>query len=268
MLTYFIAYLCCGIIVGFCAGLFGIGGGIIGIPALLVLFSMQNMPIDVAMHMAIGTLLATAFVTSVASIYTHYQKGMILFSVFKKIVIGAVLGSILGIIIANHLHGIYLQYIFAFFLLFIAIRMIIGINTKEKNITLPSDLKVFIATVGVGAVSGMLGLGGGVLMVPFLNTFGIPLRNAIATTSACILPVTLVGFIGYMIPHVDFSASPGWNTGFVYWPAFIGISLTSMIFAPLGARATHVLPTDLLRKVFAAFLLFIAISILWKGGVH
>lgn len=264
MLTFFIAYLLCGIAIGFCAGLFGIGGGIIGIPALLFLFNLQGIPASYAMHMAVGTLFATIIVTSTASIYTHYRRGMILFPLFKKIVLGTVLGSIVGITISSHLHGVYLQRIFGGFLILIALQMLLDVELKPRD-QMPDLKMLFISTTFLGTISGMLGLGGGILMVPYLNWCGIPMRNAIATATVCILPAAIVGTLGYIIVGNQFSAAPGFHSGFVYLPAFLGIAMTSVLFAPLGARVTHIISVKLLRRIFSIFLAFVGLSLFIRG---
>lgn len=261
MLTFFAAYLLCGIFIGFVAGLLGIGGGVIGIPALLALFNLQGMPQDVAMHMAIGTSLAIVVVTSLASAFAHYRKGMILIPVFKRIILGAVLGCIFGIMIATHLKSIYLQYIFGIFLLIMAIQMLWQRKIKPRS-ELPNRKVLFAIATIFGAISGLLGLGGGMIMVPYFNWYGIPIREAVATAAACILPVAIIGTLGYMVADIQTTNLPSLNSGFIYWPAFIGISLTSALSAPIGARCTHTIPTTLLKKIFSLLLVVVGVSML------
>src|SRR6185437_15537981 len=117
MLTYFFVYLVCGCIVGFCAGLLGIGGGIISVPLLFMLFNLQGVPNLISMHMAIGTSFATVVITSIASLFAHFRSGNILFPVFKKIIWGMITGCLLGIVAVSHLKGLYLQRLFGIFLL-------------------------------------------------------------------------------------------------------------------------------------------------------
>jgi uncharacterized membrane protein YfcA len=261
ILSFFIVYLICGALIGFLAGLFGIGGGIIGIPLLLIFFKMQGMSESIAMHMAIGTSLAVVVVTSIASIYSHYQKGVILFPVLKKIVWGAVLGSLLGVIIANQITGDWLQRIFGIFLLLIAVKMFFNKEIKLDR-QLPSIKYIFPVTALLGAISGMLGLGGGVLMIPYLSWAGVPIRNAIGTATACVLPVALVGASGYMLTKVELNTTSLAHSGFIYWPAFFGISIASVLFAPLGVRVGHLISTTLLKKLFAGLVLLVGVGML------
>jgi uncharacterized membrane protein YfcA len=265
MIIYFIMYMLCGALMGFFAGLLGIGGGIIGIPLLLLLFNMQGMSQSVAMHMAIGTLFTTVMVTSISTIYSHYKKSMILFPIFKKILIGTLVGCVLGILISNHLSATILQRIFGIFLLILAFYMLLNIEIKSDR-EFPGKINVFIITLMIGTVSGMLGLGGGVLIVPYLMWCGISIRYAIATASACIFPVAMVGTIGYMLSGVAMSGAPELSTGYIYWPAFVGISLVSVLFAPLGVKVAHLISASLLRKSFCVFLVCMGLNMLIRVG--
>ena len=261
MLTFFLIYLLCGAVIGITAGLFGIGGGVIGIPVLLFLFNLQGMPDALSMHMAIGTMLSTVIVTTIVASYTHYLKGTINFSVFKKFILGAMIGSVIGITLSKHMNGIYLQKIFAIFLAIIALHMFLKIEV-EPHQNFPGRSAMFIASIIFGILSGMLGLGGGVFMIPYFNWCGMSIRQSIATATACIWPVALIGSVGYMYSNVQLTTMPAWNSGFVYWPAFIGVSLTSMLCAPLGIRLAHRISTGLLKKSFALLLMGISVSLL------
>jgi uncharacterized membrane protein YfcA len=239
----------------------GIGGGIIGIPALFLLFKWQGVPDSISMHMAVGTLFATVVITSIASILTHYRSGMILFSVFKKIIWGTMTGCILGIMIASHLKGLYLQRIFGIFLLCLSAQYFFKNDVKIRN-ALPKVKNIVIATTLIGVLSGLLGLGGGIFIVPYLNWYGVSMRNAIATSSACILPVAIIGAVGYIIAGSGVDQSLDYSSGFVDWLAFLGIGLTSVLFAPLGAKVTHSISPILLKNVFSIFLALVGLSML------
>jgi uncharacterized membrane protein YfcA len=261
MLTYFFAYLLCGCIVGFCAGLLGIGGGVIGIPLLFLLFNLQGISASISMHMAVGTLFATVVLTSISSILSHYRSGMILLPVFKKIIGGTMLGCVLGVVIASHLTGIYLQRIFGLFLWFLALQYFFNKNISVHD-TFPSKRKIFFATTSIGTLSGLLGLGGGIFIVPYLNWYGVSMRNAIATSSACILPVAIIGATGYIYAGMHIENGLPFSSGFVDWLAFLGIGITSVLFAPLGARVTHTISPILLRRFFSFFLVFVGLSMI------
>jgi uncharacterized protein len=261
MLTYFFAYLACGCLVGFCAGLLGVGGGIIGIPLLFMLLNLQGVPDSISMHMAVGTLFATVVMTSIASVLSHFHSGMILFSVFKKIIWGLIAGCILGIIIASHLKGLYLQRVFGVFLLYLALQYFFKNDIKVQDEIL-NKKNVLLATTTIGLLSGLLGLGGGIFIVPYLNGCGISMRHAIATSSVCILPVAVIGALGYIYAGMNVTNTLNYSSGFVDWLAFWGIGLTSVMFAPIGARMTHTLSLGLLKKIFSIFLTLVGLSML------
>jgi uncharacterized membrane protein YfcA len=264
MFTYFFAYLLCGCVVGFCAGLLGIGGGIIGIPLLFMLFNFQGVSETISMHMAVGTLFATVVMTSTASIFAHHRSGMILFPVFKKIIWGTMAGCVLGIVIASFLSGLYLQRIFGVFLLCLAAQYIFKREIKTHAV-MPKIKNIFIATTLIGMLSGLLGLGGGIFIVPYLNWYGVSMRNAIATSSACILPVAIIGAIGYVYSGLHVENSMPFSSGFVDWLAFLGIGVTSVMFAPLGARVTHSVSPGLLKNIFSLFLALVGLSMLLQS---
>lgn len=265
MTTYFIAYLLCGCFIGFSAGLLGIGGGIIGIPLLFMLFKLQGIPESVSMHMAVGTLFATVVITSIASLLSHCRSGMILFPVFKKIIWGMMIGCLLGIIIASHLKGLYLQRLFGLFLLSLGLHYFLK-NEKIARDMMPAIKNPFIVTILIGLLSGLLGLGGGIFIVPYLNWCGISMRRAIATSSVCILPVALIGALGYIYSGLGVTNDLMYSSGFVDWPAFLGISLTTVIFAPLGARVTHTISPKPLKNIFALFLTLVGIGMLIQSA--
>ncbi len=264
MLISLLAYLFCGVLIGFFAGLFGIGGGIVGIPILLILFHLQGMPNDLSMHMAIGTLFATIMLTSISSIFAHYKRGTILFSVFKKIIPGLVLGCIFGVIISSHLQSVNLQRIFGLFLLFVALQMWMNVNV-EKNRELPPTKNLMFASTLIGVVSGMLGLGGGVFIVPYLSWCGVPIRNAVAISAASVFPIALVGMVGYMLGDIPTENAIPYSTGFIYWPAFLMLGLASMCFAPLGVKTAQLISTARLKKFFCVFLFGVGIVMLTKS---
>lgn len=263
MLTYFFIYLLCGAIIGFLAGLFGIGGGLLIIPALLELFKLQNMPDT--MHLAIGTSMASIAVASISSVIAQYARRNILFNIVKICVPGSIIGCLAGVMIASRLHGIYLQSIFGALLFAVALQMFFKKHSAEEHTDHQihhKKIMLFASTV-IGILSGMLGIGGGVFIIPFFQWCGISIRHSIGTAAACILPVSIIGTIGFMISGAHLANLPSYSTGYLYWPAFIGISITSALLAPTGVKAAHAISTTSLRKLFAVFILLIAIKLLF-----
>lgn len=260
MLTIPAVYFLSGILIGLLSGLFGIGGGIVGIPVLLHCFIRQGMPQSLSVHMAIGTMLAVVAATTVMAARSYHRNNLILLPLFKKIVPYLVSGNLIGTMISSQMNSIFLQRIFAVFLLFAALRM--ASRSKSDAKAPPSDGAIIpIVTLCIGAFSSFLGLGGGILLVPYLHRRGIPLKQAIATATACVFPAALAGAASYMIMDVNTENPIAMHTGYIYWPAFLGISMMSTLFAPLGARLTHKAPAPALKAAFSTLLVAVAFQI-------
>jgi len=157
-----IIYLLIGAIAGFTAGLFGVGGGLIIVPILYIVFTQLQYDPSVIMHMAVGTSLATIIVTSISSVMAHHLKGAVLWSVFRNLAPGLVIGSFLGAGIADYLPGQGLQLLIGFFAVWVAFRMFSRANVKiDPASTLPSMPKQMATGAGIGIASAIFGIGGG-----------------------------------------------------------------------------------------------------------
>ena len=259
---YLFAYLFIGALAGTLAGLLGVGGGLVIVPALVAAFYHQNMPSDIIMHLALGTSLATIIITSLSSIRAHHQHQAILWPTVWRLtptlMVGAWLGGWLASIMTTHL----LKPIFGLFELLVAVYMLSG-RQMDKHAEQPSIWLLNTAGGGIGAISAIVGIGGGTMTVPFLSWYGVALRKAIATSAACGLPIALAAALSYVINGWQHNHSVN-NLGYVHLPAFIGIIITSVLFAPLGAMLTHRLPVPLIRKVFACLLIAVAIKLLFS----
>lgn len=251
-----------GILAGMLAGLLGIGGGIIIVPVLALVFDKQGIDTDVLMHIAIGTSLATIVITSISSIRTHHQHQAIHWPVFRRITPGILLGGFLGAAIAKFIPGNELRIIFGIFMLFVAAQMIFGSTTKPHR-QLPKTTGMFITGTAIGTMASMTGVGGGSMSVPFLTWCNMATRNAVATSSAIGLPIALAGVTGFIITGWGVEHRPVWSVGFVNIPAFFSIVVASTLFAPVGARITHRISPQRLRLFFGYFLLILSIKILY-----
>ena len=251
-----------GIIVGIIAGLLGLGGGAIVVPALLWVFQTNShIPTIHMMHIAIGTSLATIVITSISSIIAHHQHQAILWPVAKQLTPGILLGALLGVIVANSLSYIYLRTIFSIFLLVVATQMILNFSPKTHR-NLPKWPGMTLVGILIGKLSALVGVGGGSLTVPFLVWCQVPIRNAVATSATCGLPIAVSGTIGFVIVGWNVEGLPAWSLGYIYLPALVGITGTSLLFAPVGAKLAHTLPVKLLKKIFAVFLLLVAFKLI------
>lgn len=251
-----------GAIAGTLAGLLGIGGGIIIVPVLALVFNAQGVSADVLMHVSIGTSLATIVITSLSSIRAHQQHQAIQWAVFRRITPGVLFGGLLGAFLAKFIAGDDLRVIFGVFMLFVAAQMIFG-NTTKPHRQLPKTMGMFIAGTAIGTMSSLMGVGGGSMSVPFLTWCNMAIRNAVATSSAIGLPIAIAGVSGFILTGWGAEHRPIWSLGFVNIPAFFSIVVASTLFAQVGARLTHRISPRRLRLFFGFFLLALSVKILY-----
>lgn len=248
-----IVYLLVGAFAGTLAGLLGVGGGLVIVPVLALLFQRWGVAGNVLMHLAIGTSLATIVLTAVSSMRAHHRRGAVDWPVFRRLAPGIVAGSLLGAVVADLLPTAALRVFFGVFELAVAAQ--IGLNLMASpHRRLPGGAGMTVAGVVIGAVSSVVGIGGGTMTVPFLVWCNVGLRRAVATSAATGLPIAVAGAAGFVLTGWDEPNLPPLSTGYLYWPAFAGIAVASLLFAPLGARLAHTLPVHLLRRFFAVFL--------------
>lgn len=261
MTTLILLYLLLGACTGLLAGLFGIGGGLVIVPVLVFIFTAQGFATEVMMQMALGTSLATISVTAIASIWGHQRHRAILWPVCLRLTPGIVIGAALGVAFAEVVGSDALRYVFVVFVLLIALQMILGAQPPPSR-SLPGLPGMTAAGTGIGSLSMLVGIGGGTLTTPFLLWCNTPLRNAIATSAACGLPIAVAGTIAYMIAGLGAADLPSGNTGYIHWPAAAAIAAASVLTAPFGAHLTHTLPVKLLKRLFALLLIAVALRML------
>ena len=255
-----VVYLLVGGVAGVLAGLLGVGGGIVIVPVLLWVFRAHNFDESVVAHLAIGTSLATIIVTSIASIRAHHRRGAILWQTVIALAPGIVLGAWLGAAVADQMPTVLLQRVFACFAIVVSIQMWLGAN-PETHRALPGKSGMSIAGGVIGAISAVVGIGGGSLSVPFLSWCGVNMRNAVATSAACGFPIAVAGASGFLITGWNETALPQGSTGYIFWPALLGIVIASYLAAPLGAHLAHNLPIKSLKRTFAVLLSVVGVKL-------
>lgn len=261
-----IIYLLIGAIAGFAAGLFGVGGGLIIVPILYIVFTQMNYDPNVIMHIAVGTSLATIIVTSISSVTAHHKKGAVLWPVFRNLAPGLVLGSFLGAGIADLMSGQHLQLVIGVFAVWMAYKMFRGANTVvDPDRLLPSVPFQVAAGGGIGVASAIFGIGGGSLTVPYLNRHGVVMQKAVATSAACGLPIAVAGALGFMWFGAKEQVEVPNTIGYVHVYAFLGISVMSFITAKFGAKVAHRLSPAMLKKCFAGLLVVVGCYFIYKG---
>ncbi|ENU85535.1 hypothetical protein F972_02016 [Acinetobacter sp. CIP 102529] len=261
-----IIYLLIGAIAGFTAGLFGVGGGLIIVPILYIVFTQMNYDANVIMHVAVGTSLATIIVTSISSVMAHHKKGAVLWQVFRNLAPGLVLGSFMGAGIADLMSGQHLQLVIGVFAVWMAYKMFRGAHVLvDANRHLPSPPLQFVAGGGIGVASAIFGIGGGSLTVPYLNRHGVVMQKAVATSAACGLPIAVAGALGFMWFGAKEQIDVPNTIGYVHIYAFLGISVMSFITAKFGAKVAHRLSPAMLKKCFAGLLVVVGCYFIYKG---
>ncbi|TKB12098.1 sulfite exporter TauE/SafE family protein [Desulforhopalus sp. IMCC35007] len=261
MLTTLLIYGLVGAIVGILAGLFGIGGGLVIVPMLIYAFSLQNIPHELTMHLALGTSLASIIFTSISSFLAHHKRGAVHWDIVKKIVIGILTGTFLGSCIASLMSTNFLKIFFVIFLYFVATQLLLNKKPKPGR-EIPGNLGMFATGNIIGVFSSLVGIGGGTLSVPFMLWCNINAHHAIGTSAAIGLPIALAGAIGYIFNGWNVANLPAYSLGYVYLPALFGIAAVSILTAPLGVRLAHSLPVDKLKRIFSLLLYVVATKML------
>ncbi len=254
-------FLLGGVGAGTLAGLLGIGGGLIYVPLLVWVLPHIGVPETITMHLAVATSLTVILVTSCSSAYAHHRRGGVQWSIFRAMVPGLVIGAVLGPMIADVLPSKTLKIFFGVFVLLLAIRMALDLQPKPTR-HLPGKTGLGIVGFIFGILCTLLGMGGGTLTVPFLRFCNIDVRKAVATSASVGVPIALPGMLSFMVAGLNEPGLPAWTTGYIYWPAFVGLATASVVCAPLGARLAHKISTKLLTRIFAIFLLLVAFDMI------
>ncbi|WP_090630999.1 sulfite exporter TauE/SafE family protein [Nitrosomonas marina] len=275
-MEWWLMYLILGAVVGFFAGLLGIGGGLLVVPALTFMFTAQDFPPDRILHLALGTTMATIIFTSAASLYTHHRHAAVNWIIFRYMTPAIVIGTLAGTVLAGTLSSSILRIIFTLFICYAATSMLLKLISSPKSGTklcadsnqnfYPLPKKTVFFTVGgiIGTISSLVAIGGGILTVPFLTLRQIRLQHAIGTAAAIGFPIALAGTIGYIANGIAQTQHlPLHSLGYVYLPALGWLILGSMLTAPLGARTTHSTRTATLKKLFIVLLYGLAGKMLY-----
>ena len=263
MLTLLI-YLLVGALAGLLAGLFGIGGGLLIVPVLVFCFTGMGFSADIIMQLAVGTSLATIVVTSLSSVRTHHYQGNVQWHTFAWLLPGIAIGVWLGVQTAVSLTGERLQLVFGVFAIVVAAQMGFALKPQPSR-ELPASPLVSAAGAGIGYLSALFGIGGGTLTVPFLSWCNVKMQRAVGTSAACGVPIALVGAATNINAGWNHPGLPDDALGFVYWPALLGIVLTSAVCARQGAKLAQRLAADKLKRAFAVFLLLVGLQFIIRN---
>lgn len=255
-MTTLALYLALGTIAGLLAGLLGVGGGLVIVATLVWLLPLQGIAETHVMHVALATSLASIVPTGISSTRAHHRRGSVLWPSVRWLVPGLLLGGVIGAAFATLLSGETLRWTVAGFCYLAGLQLAFGQPRGDGiRADAPASPGLAVAGLGIGAISAVVGIGGGSLTVPLLIWLGAAPVRAVGTSSACGVAIALASAAGY----IGFGPSPGTlptgSVGYVYLPAAVGIALASILVAPLGTRVAHRLSGMALKRVFALFLI-------------
>ena len=243
--------------VGFVAGLFGIGGGLITVPFLYYIFSSIRIDAKYVMHLAVGTSFSIIIPTSIASVLTHNKYKAVDFNIVKSYGIYVIAGVLLGTIFAASLKTKSLVLFFTIIIFILAIYLLL-LKEKENNVVL--NIKIFykiILGLIVGFISAPMGIGGAIMNVPILKFFGYTINKAIGSAAAIGFLIALFGAIGFIISGNFLKTNLPLSVGFLNLPAFLVFIPITTFMARIGAKTVHKIDKSKISKFFGIFLLVI-----------
>ena len=255
------AYLAIGATVGFLAGLLGVGGGMVMVPMLVIVFTAKGFSAEHMMHLSLATSMATIVFTSLASVREHHRHDAVDWVVVRAMAPGIVAGALVSTLAAGFVPTRPLAIFFTGFMFYAALQMFFEVKPKPAR-QLPGAAGLFGAGAVIGGFSSVLAAGGAFLSIPFLARCNVPLKRAIGTAAAIGFPIAVAGSAGYVLNGLRVEGLPQGSLGHIYLPALALIVAASMPVAPLGARLAHRLPVKRLRILFALMLLGLALRML------
>ena len=261
MTSWWLIYPLLGMFAGFVAGLFGVGGGLTIVPLLFMIFTAQHFPVEHAMHLSLGTAMATIIFTSISSMRAHHSHGAVRWDIVKSLAPGLVIGTLGGSFIATWVPTRPLAMVFTAIVYYASLQMILDFKPKPHR-ALPGVPGMVIAGGTIGVVSSLVAAGGGFLSIPFMVFCNVVIHQAIGTSAALGFPIAVAGTVGYITSGLKTSGLPEFSFGYIYLPAFIGIVAMSMLIAPLGAKTAHTLPVKQLKRAFGGLLALLATKML------
>jgi uncharacterized membrane protein YfcA len=262
-MEHLLIYLATGTVAGLLAGLFGIGGGMVMVPALAIVLAGQGVSSAIVMHIALGTSLAVIALTSISSTLSHHRRGGVRWDVLRWYGPALAVGALIGAFVADALPGLALRRLVGVSSLLIALQMAFDYKFGAlASLAPPKGPELGAAGGIVGLLSSLIGIGGGSLTGPYLALRGMELRQCVGTAAAGGIPIAWAGALGYVVAGWQEPGVPGPALGYVSGSAFAGLAVASTLVAPLGARLAHRLSPRRLQLAFAAMLAVVAVEML------
>lgn len=263
--TMLLALAAAGLFAGLVAGLFGIGGGVVIVPTLFFLLSNMGYE-ETAMHVAVSTSLATIILTSLRSVAAHNKRGAVDWAIIRSWSPWIVLGAVIGMLLAGYFSKQIMLGIFGTILILFAAQFYFGRPTWKLAPEMPKGIvRAVIGSVN-GALSSIMGIGGGTLGVTLMTLCAMPMHRAVATAAGWGVAIGLPGAIAAIIVGWGRDGLPPFSAGFVNLPAFALISVFTVLMAPVGAALAHKLNADRLRRLFGILLAVVSARMLWQAA--
>lgn len=256
-LLFGLGYVFIGVIAGFSAGLLGISGGVVTVPLLALIFSYLGFPKAEVIYFAIGTSFAAMVFSAFSATYAYHRRGNVLWNIFRILLPGIILGSLVGAIVSRFINGDILTKLFGVFESLLGIYFLFAFRA-EVAAKIPSHKILRLISFGIGMISNILGIGGGTFVAPTLMAFHIPPQKAIGTSSASGFVISFLGAFCYLVYGMGVVHYP-YTLGYLYVPAFLIISVVTFFIAPLGTKVAHRISVPQLRKIFAVVLIVVGI---------
>lgn len=257
-----------GAIAGFIAGLLGVGGGIVLVPAFYYLFQSQGYVGGQIMQICVATSLATIVVTSISSTYSHYKKGAVDFVILKNWAPGIVLGAIIGVLFVSGISSRMLTAIFGLLGFIVGVYFLSNSSKWKIADKMPIGSLAVLWSTAIGFLSTLMGIGGGGLGMPIMSLHGVTTHRSLATAAGFGLLIAVPSVIGFLLARPVGDTIPPYTIGFVNLPIAALVITMTVFTAPIGARTAHRTSPNRLRKIFAVFLILVAFNMVigaWRG---
>jgi uncharacterized membrane protein YfcA len=248
---------------GLVAGLLGVGGGIVLVPAFFYLFSALGYGSAQLMQVCLATSLATIIVTSARSVQSHNRKGAVDWAILRGWALWIGAGAVLGVLVASGLRSVVLQGIFGGLGVVIGLYFGFGRNSWQVGATMPAGLKKAVLAPAIGFLSVLMGIGGGSFGVPLMTLHGVAIHRAVATAAGFGIIIAAPSVLAFLL--VPIADAPPFTLGAVNLPAFALVVTMTLITAPMGAKLAHALDPKPLKRVFAVFIMVMALNMLRKA---
>jgi uncharacterized membrane protein YfcA len=263
LLQMAVVLLAIGAFAGVLAGLLGVGGGIVLVPAFFYVFQAIGYDSPQLMQMCLATSLATIIVTSGRSVLAHHAKGAVEWDILKRWAPGIAIGALIGVLVAASLRSDTLQAIFGILAASVALYMTFGKTSWRLGDVMPGGIIRAVVSPVIGFLSVLMGIGGGSFGVPLMTLYGVPIHRAVATAAGFGVIIALPSVLAFLF--VDMAVAPPFTIGAVNLVAFVLVIAMTLITAPMGAALAHRMDPGPLKRVFGLFLMLVALNMLRKA---